>query len=251
MKSRGNTAPPMFFKIGTVKPSYRKKTTPDLQPTFERRLGEFIDPNGNYPVYTQLKLYCKQPDWEHPNFTYKIQMCNGASSQPVYASISPDELHELISGIIYWLKENKDQHNEMIEISRELNKRKAIASQHEDILSDLTLDTGNLEENYLTEASKRQEQRKLKSTIGNFLLYFYNYFDTKNPIHKRQCLDYMLSLLPNHTEEILKLVSMYSEHPELLEEDKDSIKEKLSYFFESKDILPEHLESQLTINKSA
>lgn len=245
---KGNNAPPMFFKIGTVKPSYRKKQCPDLQPTFERRLGEFIDTN-NHPVYTSIKVYCKEPDWEHPNFTYKIQLANGASSQPVFASVPPDELHELISGLIYWLKENKEQHNEMIEKSRELLKRHEIAKQHESILSDLTLDTEEIEGTYTEAQITRKEIKHRTNAIMNFLNYFYKYFEQTNPIHKRQCLDYMLSLLPNHTDEIINLINMYKEHPEYLEIDKPKIQETLLFYFQNRDIEPQNLENQLNIIK--
>lgn len=247
-KTRGNNAPPMFFKIGKVKPSYRKKTSPDMQPTFERRLGEFIDEDG-HPVYTSFKLYCKEPDWEHPNFTYKMQLANGASNQPVYASFPPEELHELISGMIYWLKENKEEHNKAIENSRELLKRHKIAEQHKQILSDLTLDTEEIEGNYSDAQMQRVELKQKTNQIMNFLNYFYKYFDATNPIHKRQCLDYMLSLLPNHTDEIINLINMYKEHPEYLESDRGRIEQTLLYYFQNKDIQPEHLEEQLNIIK--
>lgn len=230
---------PMVFKIGTVRQQLYKKSEPDLQPILEKELGtKYID---NHLVFTKFKLYCKQPTWKHPEFTYKIQLANGSQNTSVFCSMSPTELNELIKSMVQWLYENKDQHQEAIELSQELMRRHQIHNQQADTLKDLTINPDSMEQEAINNRSKLIETKFKERNIMAFIKYFTEYFTVKHRDQKKIYLDLMTSLLPDHTDEILELIYIYTKNPQAIEEEIPKIKEQLEYYFSNKDIQPEHI----------
>lgn len=201
--------PTAYRATGNLIPVRLRKTTPDYCKT-ELRLGEYTSKEHGGNVFTSFKLYCKQPDWEHPEFTVKMQLANNSSGKSsTYASLPLPEFHQLISTMIQWCYDHRDQHKEFQDLSSELLRRRKIEEEYKSILQDVTNPTDFLEDGYISEATKNAQNKKTLENSKLFLHYFKNYFETDNPIHKRQCLDMMLSLFPNNTAEILNLIGNY------------------------------------------
>lgn len=220
---------PMVFKIGTVRQQVYKKSDPDLQPILEKELGTtFID---NHTVFTKFKLYCKMPNWKHPRFTYKIQMANGSQNTSVFASMSPTELNDLIASMVKWLYDNQEQHNEAQELSTELLRRHSIAETQEELLSDLSIDPDNIEQEIAHNKSLIIEKKYQERNILTFLKHFELYIKSNNSKDQKVHLDTMTSLLPDYTNEIIDLISRYTSNPSIYEEDIDKLKEQLKEYF--------------------
>lgn len=233
-----NDLPPVAYKAtGNLIPISFRKTSEDFA-LIKKELGKHTSTKHGGTVFTNFKLYYKKPDWENPNFTIKMQLSNKANgSSSAYASMPLEEFSELLSTMIKWLYTNKDEIQDFQEISRELLRRHKIEEQRISILKDLSNPTDQLEDEYLSQATINAQNRKLAETIKLFYKYFKSYFETDNSIHKRQCLDFMLTLLPEHTEEVLNLISNYSYSPESVN---NSIPQEIEYLFQySPDTFPD------------
>lgn len=240
--------PPLFLKASTMVPVVRHKTRSNYgEPGKEQvdlQLGLYYSSKGGHPVYTSYKVYCYEPEWDYPDFKVRIVMANG-TGHSVLATLPLQEYKERLAKEIQWLKDNKLWHDKAETLSKELNRRHVIQSHQTEVLSNLNFTTEELEQKIISHHSNQRELQTKQHQLANFLYYFKTYFDTDDPIHKRQCLDFMLSLLPNYTSEVLELLAKYQHAPtDVLETNLHEIKEKLQWLFDDNSNKVEDLESQ-------